>query len=217
MCSEVPVDPALKGTWIDSESLPLQFMEFSSTSKGRFGLFSKASERYINFSYRLLSDKIAIDIEGDASGETIHDITLNGKESFEISGITALPGTSTRVFTRKTMLTGNGSKVISLGKDDIYFDFDDGYSLQAHCTGDSRCPQGAVCIWQGFAAAEFNFVGDGNVASTFHLSTYELLPQLRSDTLLQGLRFILTDITPYPGIGKQSKPEDIKVIVTVEK
>jgi hypothetical protein len=216
-CSEESVDFSLKGTWIDSESLAFQFIEFSSDKQGRFGLFSKDYERYENFNYRLFDNKIAIDFEGDDEGETIHEISFDGKDKIEISGLTFIPENPTKIYVRRSIITEIQDNEISLGVDDTYFDFENGYRLQTRPIGESRCPIGAQCIWEGYASAQFNLIVDGNTESTFDLSTIDMKPHLKIDTLIEGLTFRLKDITPYPDLSKQYKLEDYKVVVTVEK
>ncbi|MBK7651539.1 MAG: hypothetical protein IPJ20_13545 [Flammeovirgaceae bacterium] len=216
-CSEESVDFSLKGTWIDSESLGFQFIEFYSDKQGRFGLFSKDTERYENFNYRLFDNKIAIDFEGDDAGETIHEISFDGKDKIEISGLTVIPENPTKIYARKSIITEIEDNEISLGVNDTYFDFENGYRLQARPIGESRCPIGAQCIWAGYASAQFNLIVDGNTEHMFGLATVYISPELKKDTLINGLRYTLLDITPYPNLSKKYKPEDYKVTVSIEK
>jgi len=50
----------IKGTWVDSESYALQFIDFYSDNQAKFGLFSKNFEKYELFNYRLFDNQIAI-------------------------------------------------------------------------------------------------------------------------------------------------------------
>lgn len=216
-CSEESVEFSLKGTWLDSQSLGFQFIEFYSDKQGRFGLFSKDYERYENFNYRLFDNKIAIDFEGDDAGEIIHEISFDGKDKIEISGLTVIPENPTKIYERKSIITEIEDNEISLGINDTYFDFENGYRLQARPIGESRCPIGAQCIWAGYASAQFNLIMEGNIESTFDLSTIDIRPHLKRDTLISEIIFKLKDITPYPDLSKQYKLEDYRVVVTVEK
>jgi hypothetical protein len=216
-CSEESLNFSLKGTWIDSESLGFQFIEFYSDKQGRFGLFSKDYERYENFNYRLFDNKIAIDFEGDDVGETMHEILFDGKDKIEISGLTVIPENPSKIYVRKNIITETEDNEISLGVSDTYFDFENGFRLQARPIGESRCPIGAQCIWAGYASAQFNLIVDGNIESTFDLSTIDMRPHLKTDTLISEIVFKLKNIIPYPDLSKQYKLEDYKVVVTVEK
>lgn len=216
-CSDEETTLDLKGKWIDTDSSGLQFIEFYSDTEGRFGLFSKDYERYEDFNYRLFDNKIAIDFIGDTEGETIRNLTFVGKDKIEISGLTDIPENPTKTYQRYTVKSEKEDNQIVLGVDDIYFDFESGIRLQGYPINESRCPNGAHCIWAGYAAARFELIVDGNDEYTFDLSTIDLPPDLKRDTSINGLRYTLLDITPYPELDKEYKPEDYKVIVSVEK
>jgi hypothetical protein len=216
-CSDEEGIYDLNGKWIDTESFGLQFIEFYSKNEGRFGLFSKDFERYENFNYRLFDHKIAIDFIGDNEGETIHDLTFSDKDKIQISGLTVIPENPTKTYQRADIKIKEENDEIVLGVNDIYFDFETGIRLQGYPINESRCPKGAECIWAGYAAARFDLIVDGNTKHTFDLATIDLLPELRRDTLINGMTFKLLDITPYPDLSKEYKIADYKVIVSIEK
>lgn len=65
---------------------------------------------------------------------------------------------------------------------------------------DSRCPISPdfVCVWEGYALAKFIFE-EGAQQHQFTLSTKKLPNGLAQDTLINGYRIKLINITPYPG------------------
>ena len=75
---------------------------------------------------------------------------------------------------------------------------------------DSRCPIGAVCIWQG--EAEVTIAFETPLIETIVLSTYHNL----KDTVM-GYEIQLIDVTPYPELGKEIETEDYEVTLRIEK
>jgi hypothetical protein len=216
-CSKDFNDPSLQGTWIDCESFGFQFIEFYTSTQGRFAYDYKSGMQYDNFTYRLFDNTLTIDFTGDSSGETIHEISFLAKDTIEISGLTDIPENPVKTYFRSNIKTGNENGEIILGWNDTYFDLENRYRLQAYCAGDSRCPEGGVCVWAGYAYARFYLIVDGNYDYTFDLSTIDLTPVMNRDTMIHGITFRLQDITPYPDIHSEIKQEEYKVIVTVEK
>jgi hypothetical protein len=79
---------------------------------------------------------------------------------------------------------------------------------------DSRCPDNAVCIWQGVAKAKFRF----NVNSQEHvvtLSTLNMAPNYTRDTTVAGYHLKLVNILPYPLNPNNPNPQG-EVKATVE-
>ena len=78
-CSDDETTFDLKGKWIDTESFGLQFIEFQSKNKGRFGIYSKNHEQFENFTYRIFDNKIAIDFigDGDAFFDRVKQFDIN--------------------------------------------------------------------------------------------------------------------------------------------
>ncbi len=78
---------------------------------------------------------------------------------------------------------------------------------------DSRCPDGAVCITQGYAMAEFLYT-DGQQSLIFNLSSINW-PPFHKDTTINNTKISLINITPYPSIySRISSPP--KVIFEVK-
>lgn len=71
--------------------------------------------------------------------------------------------------------------------------------------GDSRCPDGVQCVWEGEGLLLLNVNN-----SEFQVSTLE-----PSDTL--GYTFTITDLSPYPNIDSNLTKEDYKVELVVTK
>ncbi len=64
-------------------------------------------------------------------------------------------------------------------------------------TSDSRCPQGAECVWQGDGATRISILPDANQAVTCTLHT-TLFPTL---ILVNGAAVRLKELDPYPQLG----------------
>jgi hypothetical protein len=78
---------------------------------------------------------------------------------------------------------------------------------------ESRCPEGAMCVWQGYAQAEFLFT-DGQQSITFNLATIDGR-ELRKDTIINNIKVSLIDIIPYPAIHNPS-PSPVKAIIEIK-
>lgn len=76
---------------------------------------------------------------------------------------------------------------------------------------ESRCPDGAMCVWAGEAIARFRIRIDGDY-KTVDLSTY-----LKKDTLMHGYKFMFINLSPYPSIDKQIRPKDYTARIMVRE
>lgn len=65
---------------------------------------------------------------------------------------------------------------------------------------DSRCPEGAVCIWQGTAIVKITLIESGN-KHQFNMALKEY-PSLgnSSDTIIGRHRIVFTSLKPLPSI-----------------
>ena len=70
---------------------------------------------------------------------------------------------------------------------------------------DSRCPIGAACIWEGNAQVKLQVLQSGKSTSTFWLNTHI---SYLTDTLVNGIRYELIDLLPYPEVGKDYSLDD---------
>src|SRR5690606_40970976 len=69
----------LAGTWVDAESYALQFIEFQSTDRGRFGMFSRQSKDYSPFHYTLVDSLLTIRFDGhDDFPQSTHTLYSTG-------------------------------------------------------------------------------------------------------------------------------------------
>lgn len=78
---------------------------------------------------------------------------------------------------------------------------------------DSRCPNGAQCVWAGNAEVRFIY-SDGTQNSAFILNT---LPNFRTDTLVNGYRIKLVRLNPYPQLGTAIKQSEYNAEVKITK
>jgi len=74
--------------------------------------------------------------------------------------------------------------------------------------GDSRCPQGVVCVWAGNAEVILE-VSKNEIALNTLLDPKE---KVVGDYNIQ-----LLDVIPYPKAGEELKPEDYSVRIVVSK
>ena len=79
---------------------------------------------------------------------------------------------------------------------------------------DSRCPSGAVCVWEGRAVVKFSLTKE-NQKYPFALSTSARLGQYKKDTLLLGYKIELINVHPYPKTGSSTpnnkKTAEVKI------
>ncbi len=77
---------------------------------------------------------------------------------------------------------------------------------------DSRCPQGAICFWAGAVTVKFSFVKSDEPPLFFNLSTY---PSANSDTIIDGYKFTLVDLLPYPNLKHEISQSEYKARLMV--
>lgn len=75
---------------------------------------------------------------------------------------------------------------------------------------DSRCPTGAQCIWAG--EARVTIAIESPSVDTLILSTHDKL----KDTY-KNIEFELIEVSPYPNIQKEIKPEDYLVMLNISQ
>jgi len=79
---------------------------------------------------------------------------------------------------------------------------------------DSRCPTGAICIWEGDAAAKFKFALKGEKTIEFTLHTAQ---SMKADTTAYGYKFTLKNVVPYPSLNNIPVKTDYKAEILIEK
>jgi hypothetical protein len=80
--------------------------------------------------------------------------------------------------------------------------------------GDSRCPEGAQCIWAGNAQVRFRFVKNNDNPLFFNLNTN---PGFNRDTIIGGYKFTLKALNPYPSLKDVNLPKAYKAEIEIEK
>ena len=85
---------------------------------------------------------------------------------------------------------------------------------------DSRCPAGALCIWQGRAVAKFSFIVDKDQRPVT-LTTLNLpligIPRFPSDTILMGYKIEFVNLLPYPEINKSHDISEYRAELKITK
>jgi hypothetical protein len=80
--------------------------------------------------------------------------------------------------------------------------------------GDSRCPIGATCVWEGNAELSFILEQDGDQLHEFNLNTN---PGFRTDTTINDLRYKLLDLLPYPELDTVPNLDDYIIQLIIYK
>jgi hypothetical protein len=79
--------------------------------------------------------------------------------------------------------------------------------------GDSRCPQGATCIWAGEVSCQLEITYE-DVTSTKVLVQPGLSPPSQADFAIYNIDF---DVQPYPEVGKKIDKGDYRLQLTITK
>ena len=87
-----------------------------------------------------------------------------------------------------------------------------GLSLQAYNVNDSRCPIGAICVWAGYASVDF-YLTTKKRKYDFTLPTPYTF---KNDTVIEGIKYELIDVLPYPELNKEQPVKTVKILVTNE-
>jgi len=91
-----------------------------------------------------------------------------------------------------------------------------GLLLRVESVNDSRCPIGVVCAWQGIVyvnfhlttkTSEYSFTLDGMYGM------YPYPPFVGQDTIIEGIKYQLTDVLPYPDISDMEAKKTVKILV----
>jgi len=70
---------------------------------------------------------------------------------------------------------------------------------------DNRCPIGAMCVWEGNASVKLLIKQTGESDASFLLNTFG---GYQTDTLVNGIRYELINVLPYPEIDKDYSLDD---------
>lgn len=93
-----------------------------------------------------------------------------------------------------------------------YTSEDGNFTLKITDIGDSRCPEGVVCVWQGEVTVKGDWT-ENNSKSTFELHSVMTDQQKQPE----GYTIKLIDARPYPKYGTDSRPEDLLVTLLIQK
>ncbi|MBA4409406.1 MAG: hypothetical protein Q8S54_09885 [Bacteroidota bacterium] len=108
--------------------------------------------------------------------------------------------------------------VFTIGQESAFrinqlYSSDDGqYTLLIKEIGDSRCPEGVVCIWQG----EVTLKGEWTALN--NKTNIELHSVLNDQQKVpEGFTMKIVDAKPYPKYGTESKPENLVITLLIQK
>ena len=94
----------------------------------------------------------------------------------------------------------------------LYTSADGQYTFVINEIGDSRCPEGVECIWQGEVTLKGEWTANKNK------STFEIHSVVKSmEKQPEGFTIQIVDAKPYPKYGAESKPEDLVVTLLIQK
>jgi hypothetical protein len=79
---------------------------------------------------------------------------------------------------------------------------------------DSRCPEGALCIWAGEAEVRFKFVRSDEKPVFFILHPD---PSSANGTVLDGYKFTLRNLYPYPSVKHFPEQNEYRAEIFIEK
>lgn len=79
---------------------------------------------------------------------------------------------------------------------------------------DSRCPTGVECFWEGNALVRFKFERFNEKPVLFNLNTHR---GFTTDTIVDGYKFTLIGLRPYPSIKHRIEQKDYKAEIIVNK
>jgi hypothetical protein len=94
----------------------------------------------------------------------------------------------------------------------LYYSSDGNYTFVIHEIGDSRCPEGVECIWQG----EISVKGEWTENKTkSEVELHSVLTDLQK--IPDGIDIQIIDAKPYPKFGIESKPNDLMITLLIKK
>jgi len=80
--------------------------------------------------------------------------------------------------------------------------------------GDSRCPDGAECIWAGDAKIKLKYVRSNGDPVYFTLNTNITFT---NDSIIDGFKYTLLNLYPYPSLIHHTDQKDYKAELLIEK
>lgn len=107
----------------------------------------------------------------------------------------------------------NDTVEISNG-DCLYDPGDRFYICMESVLGDSRCPTGAYCFWEGNAKVRFKYEKVSEDPVLFNLNTHR---GFTNDTIIDSYKFSLAGLSPYPSMGHAGEKINYKAQIIVSK
>ncbi len=80
--------------------------------------------------------------------------------------------------------------------------------------GDSRCPTGVYCFWEGNAEVKFRYLKAAGEPVYFNLNTHLRFP---NGITIDGYKYTLIDLAPYPSFNHPPQRGDYKARIVVTK
>jgi hypothetical protein len=97
------------------------------------------------------------------------------------------------------------NETVDLRYSELYCNSKYDFRLSIDSIRDSRCPIGALCIWEGNGSVKLHLKQSGRDPVSFWLNTNS---NFLTDTTINGLHYTLIDLLPYPEVGKDYQLED---------
>ena len=94
----------------------------------------------------------------------------------------------------------------------LYTSTDGQYTLLIKEIGDSRCPEGVVCKWQGEVSLKGEWTDNKNLSS---IELHSVIKDLQKEP--NGFTIQIIDAQPYPKYGNDPKPGDLAVTLLIQK
>ena len=103
-------------------------------------------------------------------------------------------------------------KETSFISDKLYYSTDGKYNIIINEISDSRCPEGLICIWSGEVTIKGEWVAWGK-NSSFEIHSVVSQQNKQPD----GFTIQIIDAKPYRKFGVESDPQNLVVIVKIDK
>jgi len=87
-----------------------------------------------------------------------------------------------------------------------------GLSLSVENIQDSRCPNGATCVWAGYASVQLHLT---TKLDNYDFTLYTLVNAVfKNDTIIESFKYKLIDVVPYPVVGEKPPVKTVKILVS---
>lgn len=97
------------------------------------------------------------------------------------------------------------NEILEMRYSELYCNAEYEIRLSFDSLQDSRCPIGAACIWEGNGRVQLILKQGARNDTRFWLNTNV---NFLTDTVVNGLRFTLVDMLPYPQVDKNYQLDD---------